>query len=138
MAGWETDLTNLTTTPEYVSVQLTAAEAIHSKAVALEKQVGCSDLRCYLLMFDFVVQNGGLYSADLTDFATWVKANKTATEITRLKEIVTLRLRHVRSEFVPDVQTRKLAIINGTGTVHGTARNFPKEYCFAQTTTYPQ
>ena len=60
-------------------------------------------------------------------------AGSTASETTRLKKILEIRLTHVIEKYKNDVNSRKLSIINGAGVVHGSSRNYPKEYCFTST-----
>jgi hypothetical protein len=137
LSAWAKDLTALTTSPEYVSIQISAALKDHNLAISQQKQIGCTELRCYLLMFDFVVQNGGLYPKDISDYKAYLAANPDVDETTHLKKLVELRLRHVRSEFVGDVRSRKDALIDGHGNVHDETRNFESQYCFSRMVQYP-
>jgi len=137
LSAWARDLTALTTSPEYVSIQIAAAIKDHNIAIGQQKQIGCTELRCYLLMFDFAVQNGGLYAKDISDYKAYLSENPNLDETTHLKELVELRLRHVRAEFVDDVRSRKNALIDGQGDVHGENRNFENQYCFNRMTHYP-
>ncbi len=126
---WKTELLKLGAHPDYVSVQIEAALKIHTKALNYMATLKLTERRAYLLMFDFVVQNGGLYAADINDYENYF-GSSIPSETTRLKKILELRLRHVKSEYKDDVNARKSAIINGNGTVHGSKRNFESEYCF--------
>jgi hypothetical protein len=134
---WAADLTALTQNPDYVSLQIDAAMDLHNQALSEETLTGVNELRSYLFMFDVNVQDGGMYSQDWTDFKTWLQSNASATDTDRLNELLTLRLRHVRSAYVSDVQSRKQAIINGQGFVHGDQRNLETQYCFDRLVTYP-
>ncbi len=134
---WQQALTALGTAPEYISIQIEQAVSIHVLALQLEKTLGLKELRSYLTMFDFVVQNGGIPSQDVAVYNTAVQNGSVATETERLNEILTLRLRHVRPEYVADVRDRKSALINGVGLVHGQNRNLDTEYCFDRLQQYP-
>jgi hypothetical protein len=125
---WKAELTALAAHPEYVSFQIDAALGYHEKAAGYESRIKVRELRAYLMLYDVVVQNGGLYPADLEDYDAYVKANPKSTSTQRLQKLLALRLRHVRPKYVADVKSRKNAIINGTGTVHGSRRNLPVEY----------
>ncbi|MCX5795072.1 MAG: hypothetical protein NTY77_06230 [Elusimicrobia bacterium] len=127
---WKQELTALANNPEYVTLQINAALGYHAKAAAYESQVGVRQLRAYLMLFDVVVQNGGLYPDDLADYAAYVKANPHATSTQKLQKLLALRLRHVRAKYVADVRSRKGAIITGTGVVHGVKRDLPAEYVY--------
>lgn len=135
---WKTAFQKMAGSPEYVTIQVTAATAIHKKAMGYMKKLGFKEMRAYLFFFDIVVQNGGVTTAVENKYLTWVKQNSKATETTKLKKILELRLPIVRKEFVNDVRARKTAVIDGVGTVHSTKRDFKKEYCTpAWTTTFP-
>jgi hypothetical protein len=129
-ATWKKELQMMSGSPSYVSIQIEAALSIHAKAIGYMKTLGLHELRSYLFLFDVNVQNGGLYAADIAAFNAVIPANSTADELTRLKKILALRLTHVVTKYKADVESRKLSIINGQGTVHGTARNYSKEFCF--------
>lgn len=128
-AVWASELSNLGSHPGYVSLQIEASQKIHSKALDYMKTLKLTELRSYLFLFDVVVQNGGLYSDDLSDYAKYF-GSTSPTETARLNKILELRLRQVKSEYKADVQARKTAIINGSGKVHGSSRNLQKDYCF--------
>ena len=127
---WKAELTALASSPEYVSVQIEAAVRDHERAVAYGARIAVRELRAYLMLFDVNVQNGGLYAEDLADYDAFVHGSPRADSAARLEKLLALRLRHVRTRFVADVRTRKLAIIRGTGAVHGSPRNLPVEYCY--------
>jgi len=126
--AWKRELMNLAAHPGYVSIQIDAALGYHEQAAGYESRIGVRELRAYLMLFDVVVQNGGLYPDDLDDYAAYVKANPRATSTRKLQKLLALRLRHVRAKYAADVRSRKSAVILGTGTVHGAKRNLPVEY----------
>jgi hypothetical protein len=133
---WKVELMNLAAHPQYVSMQIDAALGYHEKAAGYEARIGVRELRAYLMLFDVVVQNGGLYPDDLDDYAAYVKANPHAASTQKLQKLLALRLRHVRAKYVADVRLRKSAIITGTGTVHGAKRNLPVEYSYPPLWSY--
>jgi len=126
---WKASLQKMAGSPEYVTLQVAAATAIHNKAMSYVKQFGFTEMRAYFFFFDIVVQNGGLSSSVINSYNTWAKSNSKATQTAKLTKILTLRLTSVLSQYRTDVQTRKLSVINGTGTVHGAKRDYSKEYC---------
>ena len=128
--AWKAELVALAASPEYVSLQIAAALGLHARALDDEARIGIRELRAYLMLFDVAVQNGGLYPDDLSDYAAYVRANPRATNTSKLKKLLELRLRHVRKKYVADVRSRKSAIIDGTGKVHGEKRNLPVEYSY--------
>ncbi len=128
-AAWKNSLQNLASTPAYVSVQIQAAKTIHNRAIAYMTKYNLKEMRSYLFFFDIVVQNGSLTSGVESKFATWLKTNAKASETAKLKKLLEYRLTLVKSVYVKDVRARKTAIIDGVGTVHGSKRDFKKEYC---------
>lgn len=131
-AEWKAALQNLAEDPRYVTLQIEAAIKIHNKAMAYVKKYGFKSLFAYLFFFDIVVQNGGISSTTESQYLSWERTNKTATEKTKLLRLLEYRLLVVNPTYVADVRSRKTSIINGTGTVHGSARNYPVEYCSPQ------
>ena len=127
---WKRELNAIAVNPHYVSIQIEAAQVLHVKSLSYMKTLGLKETRSYLMMFDINVQNGGLYQADLDDYKIFFAHQPGASETTRLQKILELRLRHVRSQYVADVRSRKQSLINGTGPVHGAHRNYKQEYCF--------
>jgi hypothetical protein len=127
---WKSELQTMSAHPSYVSLQIEAALKIHDKAMGYMKTLGLRQLRSYLMLFDINVQNGGLYSADVAAYKAAFPTGSTADETTRLKKILDIRITHVIEKYKNDVKSRKLSIINGAGVVHGSTRNYPKEYCF--------
>lgn len=126
---WRSQLANLAQTAEYRSIQVEKAQRIHNSSLGLMGIYGLHQLRAYLFFYDVVVQNGSLSSRVQADFQTWLQTHARASEVEKLTEILNLRLRTVLARFVADVASRKLAIINGSGTVHAAHRDFAKEYC---------
>ena len=127
---WKRELNAIAVNPNYVSIQIEAAQVLHVKSLSYMRTLGLKETRSYLMMFDINVQNGGLYQADLDDYKIFLAGQAGASETTRLQKILELRLRHVRSQYVADVRSRKQSLINGIGTVHGAHRNYKQEYCF--------
>lgn len=128
-AEWKNSLQEMSRSGDYVSIQVQAAKNIHNRAINYMQKYGFKELRAYLFFFDIVVQNGSLTSAIESKFATWLKTNSTASETTKLKKLLEYRLTIVKAAYVNDVRARKTAIIDGVGTVHGSKRDFRKEYC---------
>ncbi len=126
---WKTALQNLSEDPKYVTLQIEAAINLHNKAMGYVTKYRFKTLYSYLFFFDIVVQNGGISSTTESQYLTWEKSNKTASEATKLLKLLEYRLLLVNSQYVADVRSRKTSIIKGTGTVHGSSRNYPVEYC---------
>jgi hypothetical protein len=128
-SDWSAQLKALAVTPDYRSIQVAKAERIHNKTMAMMKTYAGTELRTYLFLFDIAVQNGSIPSSINTKYNTWLKTHKSATEKQRMLQLLEYRLTLVKSQYVADVRARKTAILNGSGTVHGTKYEFEKLYC---------
>lgn len=136
--NWKTELKALAQTPGYRSLQVEAATRIHLSALRLFKHFQLNELRSYLFFFDIVVQNGGLPDSDIQYLDARFRANPSLSETTKLNEILTRRLTHVKAIYREDVRSRKKSLINGTGVVHGGNRNYAKEFCANLRSKVPQ
>lgn len=135
--SWAAELSALASSRDYVSIQVAAAARSHDRALGDESRAGVRELRAYLFLFDVQVQNGGLYPGDFDDYAAYRRAHPKAGATSLLEELLDLRLRHVKSKYRADVRARKLAVIRGTGKVHGEERNLPAQYCYDGSRPYP-
>lgn len=133
---WEKDLKALSNSMPYRNIQLNAATKNHNAAMKWFTQFKFTQLRSYLLMMDFVVQNGGFYKENIDAYNSFLNNNPRATEQQKLEKIVEIRLTRVRPKYREDVRKRKMSIVNGTGRVHGANRDFPKEYCYTHLESY--
>lgn len=128
-SDWSARLKRIAKAPGYRSLQVEKAEAIHQKALNLFNTYKMSQLRSYLVFFDIVVQNGGIPTKVYNSYQAWLKNNKNATEYTRMKKLIDLRVAEAIPRWQADVRARKMTLLDGTGTVHGSRRDVDKEYC---------
>lgn len=126
---WSKSLTTLANSAAYRSIQVSKAEKLHNAASEMMESLKFKQLNAYLFFFDIAVQNGGISSAARAEYRAWAAKNTKASEETRLKKLLEIRLKSVKKVYVGDVRARKTAIIAGTGTVHGEKRQFEKEFC---------
>lgn len=127
---WKSSFQNMANSANYRSFQVESAVRIYQKAQQYFKTFGFREFRSLLLMYDFVVQNGGFNSTHLSLFNAYKAANPQASETQLAMKLLDIRLTSVRAQYRGDVYARKSAIIQGTGTVHGKTRNLPKEFCY--------
>lgn len=128
-SDWKSQLTQFANTAAYRSIQVSRAEKIHNQALELMATFQAITLKSYLFFFDIVVQNGGISTKIRDKYLAWAKSNGAASEKTRMLKLLEYRLTVVNSKYVSDVRSRKTAILNGKGVVHGASRDFAKEYC---------
>lgn len=134
---WKTALKKLASHPDYISLQIVAAESLHDRALRYSDIAGFSELRAYLMLFDIAVQNGSIRQSHFNSFFSWLKNNPKATEEQALLQLIEIRVASSKPEFQDDVRSRKKSIVLGTGRVHGANRNYPKEYCYNSKAKYP-
>lgn len=127
---WKASFVALAVKAPYRTLQIEAAMTMFAKAQGYFVSLKFSEMRSLLMMYDIVVQNGGFNSSHLSQYASYVAANPNATETAKLNKLLAIRLVSVRDQYKADVSSRKSTIINGTGTVHGSKRNLPTEYCY--------
>lgn len=127
---WKSSFQNMANSASYRSLQVESAVRIYLKAQKYFNTFGFREFRSLLLMYDFVVQNGGFNSTHLSQFNAFKSANPQASETERAMKLLEIRLTSVRTQYRGDVYARKSTIILGTGAVHGKARNLPKEFCY--------
>jgi hypothetical protein len=127
---WLSALQALANNPDYVTIQVGAAQALHEQAWSLMNTIQVMEVRSYLLMFDFVVQDGGIYESDLATYQKQLRKNPKWTDTNKLLAITQLRVAHVSRKWQAATRARKLAIINGTGTVNQALRHLQTQYCY--------
>lgn len=127
---WKQSLKSFAATAPYRSLQIQASADMFDRAESYFSGFGFHELRALLLMYDFVVQNGGFNSSHLAAFKAYDEANPKASETARMLKLLEIRLTSVRPQYRGDVDSRKRAIITGKGRVHSTNRDLQKEYCY--------
>jgi hypothetical protein len=129
-ARWKKSFQDMAGSYGYRTFQLAASTSIFLKAKAYFDLFKFRELRFLLFFFDIVVQNGGLYAENVTEYENWLRNNSQATEQSRALKLLEIRLKNVKNQYKEDVRSRKSAIIYGIGKVHQTNRDFAKEFCF--------
>lgn len=129
-SDWADNLTNMAQSKPYVSLQLKYAMKLYNQAFRYFKSFKLSTLSHFLLMFDFVVQNGGFKQRVFDDYALKLKQQPNMSDQDKVLLILKLRLRDVSARWQNDVSARKKTIIFSEGTVHGAKRDLKSEYCY--------
>ncbi len=127
---WKKALVYLSVTAPYRSQQIQAALSMFAKAQGYYQTLKFREMRSLLVLYDFVVQNGGFTASHLSQYRNYLAANPNSSETARLMKLLEIRVVSVREQYKADVRARKTTIINGIGKVHGSNRNLPKEYCY--------
>lgn len=127
---WSRELTQASDTREYKNIQMKYAFNIHTRAKDYFDTLKFKKLKSYLMLLDIVVQNGSLNHQEMSQYAIEAQAHPKWSEEDKLKSLLEIRLQRVRKQYVEDVRSRKMTIINGSGVVHQTKRNLEQEYCY--------
>lgn len=136
-ATWRSALKALAAHPDYVTLQIEAAEYLHDRALAYQAKAGFTELRGYLMLFDIAVQNGTINSSQFNAYSVWRQANPSATQQEAMLKLIDIRAAASNPKYQDDVRRRKRTIVLGEGTVHGEFRQLAKEYCYVANMTYP-
>lgn len=130
---WQGLLRTVARTNEFQAIEVSHAGTLHNDAVALCRDYGVTSQRAAALMFDIKVQNGSIsdivksqIERDFKGIPTTLSAAD--AEVARLRIIANRRSEAAASTWIEDVRTRKLAIANGTGTVHGRYYDLDAQY----------
>lgn len=134
---WKDALQVMADTGDYRTLQLAEALSIYNRALALYNYYKMTQMRSFLFFFDLQVQNGGISPEVVAVVDRELAKLKNPDETKRLQTILNVRLRYVKKRWMNDVKSRKTAIINGVGKVHGKDRNFNVEYCADLTYVLP-
>lgn len=126
---WKSELLKFANTSEFRSIQAEAAVKLHLRSMDYFNRFKMKETRSYLFFFDIVVQNGGISTSILKNIDAIMASHPSWDETSKLTAILNERLKVVNPKYAGDVRSRKASIINGRGVVHGSSRNYGKEYC---------
>jgi len=120
---WHGMLSALGRTPECQNVQTAYANKTFQQALQMCGDYGLLSERAAALMFDIATQGGsisGIVRAQImADFAQLPAGDAGGNEVAKMRIVANRRAAASNPRFVDDVRTRKLAIANGSGMVHG-------------------
>jgi hypothetical protein len=129
---WRGMLCTLGRTPEFQRVQAYHAADFYRQALQLCREFGLSSERAVALMFDIVTQNHSIdplvKTSILADFSQ-IARDAPDVEVAKMRIVANRRAAVAKPEYRDDVRTRKLAIANGAGTVHGLVYDLADMYC---------
>ena len=119
---WQGMLVALGRTQEFQAIQTHSADKVFQEALSMCNDYGLTSERAVALMFDIATQGGCITNIVraqiMADFKQLPQA-AASTEVAKMCIVANRRAAASIPKFVDDVRTRKLAIANGTGTVHG-------------------
>lgn len=129
--NWRIALLAVCNTPEFQEVQRFYAEEVFQAAITLCKEYGLKTNRALALAYDIRTQNGSISAATkatilAAKYAKEKLLGRTLKESEYLEIIAIKRAEASNSKWVADVKSRKLTIVYGVGTVHGTKFDLSK------------
>jgi hypothetical protein len=129
---WLGMLLTLGRSAECQSVQAEHAAAVFGQSLQYCVEFNLNSERAVALLFDIVTQNGSIGPAAKAliqaDFAKLPQQGDLG-ELARLCSIANRVADAARPQYVNDVRTRKLAVANGGGTVHGIVYDLADMFC---------
>lgn len=132
-APWNAHFAALGSAPEFQAVEVNSAARMYQSGLTLCKTYQVNSERAAALMFDIMVQNGGISSAvqalimqDHQALDPSLAASD--MEVARLQSVANRRAEAANPRWIEDVRTRKLMIANGAGTVHGRVFDLENQY----------
>lgn len=135
-SSWKNAMKTLGDRPEYISLQVEAAERLHFQALRDHQRLNFDELRAYLFLFDIVVQNGGLRASHINEYMNYLERNPNDSKTDQLLNLMEIRVQSSLPQWREDVRKRKRTVILGTGVVHGSRRDLPNEYCYSSTSPF--
>ncbi|HZR47395.1 MAG TPA: peptidoglycan-binding domain-containing protein [Candidatus Manganitrophaceae bacterium] len=138
---WRGLLKTLGRMPEFQEIEVAAAGQLYQSAKKLAKQYGLWSARAAALMFDILVQNGGISplvrAQIMRDFEKidpgplkeeGVLLDEETVEVARMTIIANRRAEAADPRWIEDVRARKLCIARGRGKVHGNELDLEGQY----------
>ncbi len=131
-ARWSNCFRALGETAEFQAMAMRHAAALFDSARALCRAYGLTSQRAAALMFDIKVQNGTIATSAQTlieqDFAKLAPGDPDVLETARMRNVANRVADTANIRWREDVRTRKLAVANGTGVVHGVHYDLAAQY----------
>jgi hypothetical protein len=115
--------------PEVQEIQRAATAGIYHRALNMCAAYGLKSERAVALLFDIMVQNGGLPASVKAQIDVEFRGLDAAEpEVTRLRVIANRMAESASPRWIEDVRARKLAIANGEGAVHGRSYDLEAQF----------
>ena len=125
---WRGNLKTLARREEFQRLQERAAGHLLGQARRLCTTYQVRSQRALALMFDIVVQNGGIGPLVGARIARDLARLGVPGEVARLRVVAIRRAEAVNPRWIDDVRARKLTIAEGRGVVHGRRYDLARDY----------
>src|SRR5471030_142415 len=124
---WYSQFVSLTNNQHFIDIESDAEAYKIGQAMIICDKYNLKTIRGFALALDIVVQNGSISSDASKIIDTALKQNSNMIEKDLLK-VIANAVADTSTSIAEDIRSRKIAIVNGQGTVHGSAIDVDKNY----------
>jgi hypothetical protein len=124
---WYTQFINLTNTSEFKEIEKDAEVFMINRAMLISNKYNLKTLRGFALAFDIATQNGSIVPGAAAIIDNAIVQNPNIAEKDLLK-VIANAVADNSANNVEDVRSRKMAIVNGSGIVHGSMFYLDRDY----------
>lgn len=124
---WYSQFVNLTKNKDFMNIEKDAQSYTIYQAMLICNKYSLNTVRGFALAFDIANQNGSISSAAQEYIASAYIANPNMSEKDLLK-VIANAVASTSSSNSDDISSRKMTIVNGTGTVHRISLNLDSNF----------
>ncbi len=124
---WYSQFVSLSNNQHFIDIESDAEAYKIGQAMIICDKYNLKTIRGFALAFDIVVQNGSISSDASKIIDTAIAQNPNMIEKDLLK-VIANAVADTSTNIAEDIRSRKIAIANGEGTVHGSAIDLDKNY----------
>lgn len=124
---WYSQFVSLCNNQDFINIELDSEAYKIGQAMIICDKYNLRTVRGFALAFDIAVQNGSISSdaAKIIDAALVQSPNMAEKD---LLKVIANAIADTSTNNAEDIRVRKMAIVNGSGTVHGFVINLDKNY----------
>jgi hypothetical protein len=130
---WYTQFVNLTNTTEFKEIQKDAEVFMINRAMIISNKYNLKTFRGFALAFDIAIQNGSVVPGASAIIDNAIQQNPNISEKDLLK-VIANAVADNSTNNGEDVRSRKMAIVNGSGIVHGSMFYLDRDYNLSDAT----
>lgn len=124
---WDSQFVSLYNNQHFINIESDAESYYIGQAMLICDKYNLKTVRGFALTFDIIVQNGSISIDAAKNIDTALKKNPNMIERDLLK-IIANAIADTSTNNAEDIRSRKMAIVNGNGTVHGSMIYLDKSY----------
>ena len=125
--SWHSQFVSLSKNSDFIKIEAVAEVDLVKRAMLICNKYNLRTVRGFALAFDIATQNGSISSDAATIIDTALEQSPTMTEKSLLA-VIANAVANGAGNNAPDVLSRKIAIVNGHGTVHDLMLDLDKNY----------